>query len=78
MVCPIVPLPPPDQASLLYPEQRPAMPQNVALWMVLISRAIVIPGVSGGYFMGPGVNADHGAYSRLWRVSGVLAASGAP
>jgi len=32
----------------------------------------------GGYFMGPGVNADHGAYSRLWRVSGVLAASGAP
>jgi len=33
---------------------------------------------NGGYFMGPGVNADHGAYSRLWRVSSVLAASGAP
>jgi len=28
----------------------------------------------GGYFMGPGVNADHGAYSRLmgqWRAGGV-------
>ena len=41
-------VPPPRQAPAPHPSSADAMPQNVPLWIVSISRTIVIPGIPNG------------------------------